>query len=85
MIDQILDLASDDTLDLKDELLDVLHSKPTVLGIMALTCALAEVIAQTAPSKKRAVEGIASVAATLTTSMNAFDEAGLCRWNETLQ
>jgi hypothetical protein len=79
------ELADDATLDLKDELMDIIDKKSTVQGIMALTCALTEVIAQTAPSKKSAIEGIAAVTATLTASINAYDLEGLCRWNETYQ
>lgn len=85
MIKELLGWSESDTLDLKDELMEIVDKKSTALGIMALTCALSEVIAQTAPSKESAVEGIAAVTATLLTSITAFDEEGLCRWNETIQ
>jgi len=85
MMRKFIDLADEATFELKDDLMDIIDKKPTMLGIMALTCALTEVIAQTAPSKKSALEGVAAVTETLITAISAFDAEGLCRWNETHQ
>jgi hypothetical protein len=82
MMRKFIDLADEATFELKDEIMDIIDKKPTMMGIMALTCAMTEVIAQTAPSKKSALEGVSAVTETLITAISAFDVEGLCRWNK---
>lgn len=85
MINKFFEDPDEDTLDLKDEIMDFLDKKPTVMCIMSLACAITEIIAQTAPSKERAIEGVAAVTATIMASLEAFEEENLCRWNNKIQ
>jgi hypothetical protein len=85
MMEKFVELADEDTLDLKDELMDVLDQHPTHTCIMSLTCALVETLAETAPSMERAVDAIATISATILASLRLFEEEGLCRWSSKIQ
>ena len=84
MGEEILQIT-DEALELKDKFMEMLNNRSTTDGIIALTICLTEVISQTAPDKEHALDGVAAITASILTSLKAFDERGLCRWNESIQ
>lgn len=77
--------VTDEALELKDKFMELLDKKATTDGIIALTICLTEIISQTAPNKDLAFDGVAAVTASILTSLQAFDERGLCYWNKSIQ
>lgn len=74
-------IATDEIIEIKDDLIDVLEGETSETGIHALTCAMAEIIAQAAPSLESAMEAIASITLSLGATLHAFNEEKICPWN----
>lgn len=78
--------ASDVIIELKDDLLDVLYGETAHNGLYALTCAMADVIAQAAPSLSAALETTTLVSKSISVTLTEFDKEQVCSWNkESLQ
>jgi hypothetical protein len=77
-----LDPASDTIIELKDDLLDILYGETAHNGLYALTCAMADVISQAAPSLSAALETAAQVAMSISVTLTEFDKEQACGWNK---
>jgi hypothetical protein len=81
-----LEPASEVIIELKDDLLEVLYGETAHNSLYALTCALADVIAQAAPSLNIALETSAQIMMSISATLTEFDKEQVCSWNkETLQ
>lgn len=79
------ELMPDEVLKIKDQILEVLTQQQTPNVIMALMSAMIEVMVTTGPSKQSAIDTVAQIALSMTASINACDEVGMCNWNDRLQ
>ena len=76
---------NDEIIQLKENIIDVLSETDTKEAILSLVCCIIDYINHTAPSRDAAAECIAAISASISISVIASDQAGLCRWNETMQ
>lgn len=85
MPEQLIEVP-EEVIELKLKLISILDGEMAGRGIVALSCCLAEIIATTAPSYDDAMEAVAKVSISIGASISAFQEDGLCAWQEeTLQ
>lgn len=70
----------DEILEIRDGILDVLDQESTQNGLFALMCATVDIICTTAPSEKEAIEVMESLIDSMRKSLQAFSDAGACRW-----
>jgi hypothetical protein len=75
----------DDILRINDKILSAVKDEKTANIILSLMSTLAEVMIRTAPNKASALETTAGIAYSISASIEACDDQGMCNWNDRLQ
>jgi hypothetical protein len=74
--------ASEEILDITDDILAALDGETAAVGLYVLTCVISNIIIQTAPSKETALETIVRMSAAIKKNVLDLDDEGICAWNE---
>jgi hypothetical protein len=74
--------ASEEILDITDNILAALDGETAAVGLYVLTCVISNIIIQTAPSKETALETIVRMSAAIKKNVIDLDDEGICGWNE---
>jgi hypothetical protein len=74
--------ASEEILDITDDILAALDGETAVVGLYVLTCVISNIIIQTALSKETALETIVRMSAAIKKNVLDLDDEGICAWNE---
>jgi len=83
--DDVYEPIPEDVIRLKDDILGAIEATRTDKVIMSLMSALVEVIATTGPSLEHALQTIDHLKISMSASLKACDQAGVCNWNKNHQ
>lgn len=70
------------TIEIKDNILEILGGIEARIGLSALVAATSDIISQTAPSKEEAYGAITTFTRSLAHLIDCLDEEGECIWSD---